>query len=356
MPVTLDQILTSTRDGLPALRAPPRRGRARGGAHAPRPPSFAARAPARAGRGDRRGEAPLSVGRVDPRGSRSGRARRSATRAMAPRPSRCSPTARSSAARWTDLRARPRPASRVPVLRKDFILDELQIVEARAAGAAAVLLIVRALPPARLERAPRLRARTPDSTRWSRCTRRRRWRVRSTPAPRILGVNSRDLDTFRDRHRGGLGDPRGRSRRARRRRGKRDGERGRRRACGGGRRGRGADRHRALLGRRARRRCSSGSAEVPAVADSGTPSGQDLRPHAAGGRGGRGRGRARRTWASSLLAAQARSPPRRPPRCARPRRGVPVFGVFGDQIGRRDPPAQRGRRPRRGAAARRLPP
>ena len=38
----------------------------------------------------------------------------------------------------------------LPVLRKDFILDELQLLEARGAGAAAVLVISRILPAARL--------------------------------------------------------------------------------------------------------------------------------------------------------------------------------------------------------------
>jgi indole-3-glycerol phosphate synthase len=44
-----------------------------------------------------------------------------------------------------DLRT-AREATRVPVLRKDFIIDEVQVYEARAAGADAVLLIVAAVP------------------------------------------------------------------------------------------------------------------------------------------------------------------------------------------------------------------
>lgn len=48
-----------------------------------------------------------------------------------------------------DLRA-VREACRLPILRKDFLLEEWEVVEARAAGADAVLLIVAALPPGRL--------------------------------------------------------------------------------------------------------------------------------------------------------------------------------------------------------------
>jgi indole-3-glycerol phosphate synthase len=43
-------------------------------------------------------------------------------------------------------------AVNIPVLRKDFIIDESQIYESRIAGADAILLIVRILPPADLER------------------------------------------------------------------------------------------------------------------------------------------------------------------------------------------------------------
>ena len=84
----------------------------------------------------------------------------------------------------------------VPVLRKDFILDELQIVEARAAGAAAVLLIVRALPPERL-RALLASARSAGLDALVEVHTAGELDRALEAGAEIVGVNSRDLDTFR---------------------------------------------------------------------------------------------------------------------------------------------------------------
>lgn len=83
----------------------------------------------------------------------------------------------------------------LPALRKDFVVDELQLLEARAAGAAAVLLIVRALLPAELARlhaAARyiglgvlVEAHTADEV-----------RIALDSGAEVLGVNARDLDTL----------------------------------------------------------------------------------------------------------------------------------------------------------------
>lgn len=83
----------------------------------------------------------------------------------------------------------------VPVLRKDFIVHELQIVEARAAGAAAVLLIARALEPAALRALvassrsygvePLVEVRT--ATELGRAV---------DCGARVIGVNARDLETL----------------------------------------------------------------------------------------------------------------------------------------------------------------
>ena len=86
-------------------------------------------------------------------------------------------------------------AVRLPILRKDFIIDEAQIIEARAWGASAVLLIARALPPDEL------------------CTLAdfaRQWQVEPlievrdeqeleaalAAHARVVGVNSRNLETL----------------------------------------------------------------------------------------------------------------------------------------------------------------
>jgi indole-3-glycerol phosphate synthase len=86
-------------------------------------------------------------------------------------------------------------AVEIPVLRKDFILDEVQLLEARAAGAAAVLLIVRALDQATLIRLQQFAADlglTPLVE-----THSAEEIIRALDAGAdVIGVNARDLDTL----------------------------------------------------------------------------------------------------------------------------------------------------------------
>jgi len=83
----------------------------------------------------------------------------------------------------------------VPVLRKDFILDELQVLEARAAGASAVLLIVRALTPARLTALAGF-ARGQGLATLVEVHAAGELEAALAAEPTAVGVNARDLATF----------------------------------------------------------------------------------------------------------------------------------------------------------------
>ena len=93
-----------------------------------------------------------------------------------------------------DLR-RVAAAVPLPVVRKDFLLEELQLVEARAAGAAAVLVIVRILEPLRVRSLVRaahdlgLAALVEVHTAGE-------LETAVAAGATLIGVNSRDLDSF----------------------------------------------------------------------------------------------------------------------------------------------------------------
>lgn len=93
-----------------------------------------------------------------------------------------------------DLRA-VRAAVNIPVLRKEFIGDEYQILEARAAGADLVLLIVAALDDATLVRLKRFAESLGLHVLVEAHTRDEFTRALAADA-RILGINARDLHTF----------------------------------------------------------------------------------------------------------------------------------------------------------------
>jgi indole-3-glycerol phosphate synthase len=95
----------------------------------------------------------------------------------------------------TDLR-RVRERVSLPLLRKDFVVDPLQVWEARAAGADAVLLIVRILTDERLAELQALAEALGMSALVEAHTRLEVDRALGAGA-RLLGFNNRDLDTFR---------------------------------------------------------------------------------------------------------------------------------------------------------------
>jgi len=83
----------------------------------------------------------------------------------------------------------------LPVLRKDFIVNELQVLEARAAGASAVLLIARIVKPNQLEGLARI-VRDWDMTRLIEVHDVYELDAALAASPEVVGVNARDLDTL----------------------------------------------------------------------------------------------------------------------------------------------------------------
>ena len=95
-----------------------------------------------------------------------------------------------------DILAAVRKVSSLPILRKDFIVESYQLLEARAAGADAVLLIVALLDEARLEKllkeAARLRLDVLVEVHSE-----LELKMALAVGANLIGVNSRDLRTFK---------------------------------------------------------------------------------------------------------------------------------------------------------------
>ena len=91
---------------------------------------------------------------------------------------------------------RVRKAVGLPILRKDFIVDAYQLYEAKLAGADAVLLIAAALPKRKLISLSREATKLGLDVLFEVHDRKEMAAIR--PAhPRLVGINNRDLKTFR---------------------------------------------------------------------------------------------------------------------------------------------------------------
>lgn len=83
----------------------------------------------------------------------------------------------------------------IPCLRKDFMADEFQVLEARAAGASAILLIVAALEDAELQRLARRARELELDILWEVHDKEELARALGMGAS-VVGVNSRNLHTM----------------------------------------------------------------------------------------------------------------------------------------------------------------
>ena len=88
-----------------------------------------------------------------------------------------------------------RKVSRLPLLRKDFMLDEVQLLEARVAGADAVLLIVRLLNLSQLDRLLTFAA-TLSLAVLVEAHDAQEIETALAAGARIIGINNRDLSSF----------------------------------------------------------------------------------------------------------------------------------------------------------------
>lgn len=192
MPTTLEAILTRTRQSIRALREQ-RPALERAAADAPVPPPFAVAL---------RGAQVALIAEVKRRSPSAG-----AIRVDLDAAATATAYAQAGASAVSVLTDEPffggslddlrdvAAAVTVPVLRKDFILCEEQILEACAAGASAVLLIAHALAPARL-RELRGFAESAGLAALVEIHDARELHDALGTGAGIVGVNSRSLDTF----------------------------------------------------------------------------------------------------------------------------------------------------------------